>query len=243
MNTTTQCAAEPPVWPRGAAQVAQAAQRALDAVGIQRNPYFESLESGRLTLDDFAASQEQFFHAVVEFSRPMSVLMARLDDPLDRLGLLDNIVEEHGHFDRRRFHATTFRELCTSLREAGAKSPGNCSPGPAVAAFNWTLWGVCQSGPVDLALACLGTIEWAFASISARLGQAIVARGWVPIERLAHYRLHAELDIEHAGQLFRPLEARWNDPSVRAAALSGLELGAFAFDRLYRELDGLQGAN
>jgi len=222
-------------WPTGAEQVARHAQAVLDRIGILANPYFAALESGRMSVQRFAASQRQFSFAVSEFSRPIMCLMARIPDPLVRLGMLDNVMEEHGHFDPKRFHATTFRDFCASLAEADIVG-AELIAGPAVEAFNWTLWGVCQSAPVETGLACLGVIEWAFAQISALIGRTVIDRGWVSSERLVHYHLHAELDLEHAGQFFRPLEPRWDDPPVRLEIIRGLEIGAYIFERLYRDL-------
>ena len=49
---------------------------------------------------------------------------------------------------------------------------------------------------------------------------------------LVHYKLHAEIDERHA-QEFSPC---WADGSRKYATEQGLEPGAYAFDRLYRDL-------
>jgi pyrroloquinoline-quinone synthase len=82
----------------------------------------------------------------------------------------------------------------------------------------------------------MGIIEYAFAGISARIGQAVVKNGWVKADDLVHYKLHAEIDMRHAEEFFAVIEPRWDDPARRYYIEQGLELGAYSFDRLYRDL-------
>jgi pyrroloquinoline-quinone synthase len=164
----------------------------------------------------------------------MLCLMARLPVPQQRLGLLDNVLEEHGDFDSARFHAATFRRFCGSLGVDETVLDQD-RPGPAVTAFNLALWGLCQTQTPEHAFAGLGIIELAFAQISATIGKTVVERGWLPADRLVHYRLHAELDIEHAAELSRATRL-FEQPPIRQTIVAGLELGAYLFDRLYRDL-------
>ena len=85
----------------------------------------------------------------------------------------------------------------------------------------------------------MGIIEYAFAGISATIGQAVVARGWIRREELTHYGLHAQIDERHAEEFFAVLEPAWEDPARRYFIEQGLELGAYVFDRLYRDLHAL----
>jgi pyrroloquinoline-quinone synthase len=82
----------------------------------------------------------------------------------------------------------------------------------------------------------MGIIEHAFARISAVIGQAVVARGWVREADLVHYRLHAEVDERHAEEFFAIVEPGWETEGRRYYIEQGLELGAYVFDRLYRDL-------
>jgi pyrroloquinoline-quinone synthase len=72
--------------------------------------------------------------------------------------------------------------------------------------------------------------------VSAAIGQAVVARGWVAAGALVHYALHAELDVRHADEFFAIVEPRWDDAARRASIRQGLELGAYAFDQVYRAM-------
>src|SRR5215813_7269975 len=91
------------------------ANEVLKKVGILRNPYFTALDGGTMSLDCFRRSQEQFFYAVTFFPRPMAVLVGRIPDPKARLDILHNLVEEHGEFQEKAFHHTTFQQFLRSI--------------------------------------------------------------------------------------------------------------------------------
>lgn len=218
-----------------APQVTEWADGVLQRVGILKNPYFAAIQEGRLTAAGFLRSQEQFFFAVTFFPRPMAALVGRIPDPKARLDILRNLVEEHGEFDEEAFHHTTFQRF---LRTLGTP-PGQLDTltlAPAVRAFNSVLTAACVLDDLEVGVGCMGIIEHAFSPISALIGQAVVQHGWVKREELVHYQLHAEIDQRHAEEFFAILEPRWFDPPRRYLIEQGLELGAHAFDRLYREL-------
>jgi pyrroloquinoline-quinone synthase len=68
------------------------------------------------------------------------------------------------------------------------------------------------------------------------IGQAVVRRQWISGEDLIHYKLHAEIDKQHAADFFRLLLPQRECDSRRQTIMRGLRLGAYAFDRLYRDL-------
>ncbi len=207
----------------------------LAATGILRNQYFTALDSGEMSLATFQRTQRQFYFAVDFFSRPMSALLMRIPRADLRLGILENVVEEHGNFQAAAFHEATFRQFLDSI--GGDSSPPDPSQmRPPVHAFNSTIMSACLSDDIDIGVACLGIIEHAFADISALIGQAVVRRRWLRGEDLIHYKVHAEIDKQHAADFFRLLQPHWECESRRAAIMQGLRLGAYAFDRLYRDL-------
>src|SRR5687767_5626906 len=91
------------------------AAAALARVGIEGNPYRQSLRHDRMTLEGFRRSQEQFFFAVTFFPRPMAALVGRIPEPKLRLDVLHNLVEEHGEFDESRFHHNTFQRFLATI--------------------------------------------------------------------------------------------------------------------------------
>jgi pyrroloquinoline-quinone synthase len=205
----------------------------LQRIGFRDNPYFTALADGSMSLEKFRATQEQFYFAVVFYARPIASLISRISEPAKRLDLLHNIVEEHGDFRAEQFHQNTFRRFLSSINGVSPDLAGIpiC---PAVHAFNSTLIGACTSDEVDVGICCLGIIERAFADVSALIGKVVIQRGWVAAADLVHYSLHAELDVRHAEDFFAIVDPGWHVPGTRARIEQGLELGAYAFDQLYR---------
>lgn len=211
------------------------ADAVLQRSGLFENRYFRALSDGSMTKERFRASQEQFFFAVRYFPRPMAALVSRIPDPADRLDLLHNLVEEHGDFQAEQFHQNTFRRFLVSI---GGQSPdlGGVRMAPAVHAFNSILMSACANDALEVGICCMGIIEQAFAVISAIIGRAVVERGWVASGDLVHYALHAQLDVRHADEFFAIVEAGFADQPRRELIEQGLELGAYAFDQLYRAM-------
>jgi pyrroloquinoline-quinone synthase len=212
--------------------------RAIEQSGIRKNRYLESVQDGSMTLEAFRRSQEYFFFAVSFFPRPMAALVGRIPNPRSRLDILHNLVEEHGEFNEELFHHTTFQRFLRSIGSEPEKLESAALP-PSLRAFNSVLTCACVLDELEVGVACMGIIEYAFAGISAIIGKAVVQRGWVRQEDLVHYALHAEIDERHADEFFAVIEPQWHDPSRRYFIKQGLELGAYIFDRLYRDLYAL----
>jgi pyrroloquinoline-quinone synthase len=223
--------------PSRAERVTRCAAAILQSTNILHNTYLEALTDGSMTAECFRRTQEQFFYAVTFFPRPMAALVGRIPDPRQRLDILHNLVEEHGEFQEQFFHHTTFQQF---LRTLGSQPEqlGNLSVWPAVRAFNSVLTASCVLDELEVGVACMGIIEYAFAGISAVIGKAVVERGWVAADRLVHYKLHAAIDERHAEEFFAVLEPLWDDERRRYYIERGLELGAYSFDRLYRDMYG-----
>lgn len=215
--------------------VTTAANAILKKIDIRHNPYLESLTNGRMSLDQFRQTQEHFFWAVTFFPRPMSALVARIPNPQNRLDILHNLVEEHGEFQEQFFHHTTFQQFLKSIGSNPEKVK-NQPLIPALRAFNSVLTASCVLDELEVGIACMGIIEYAFADISAIIGKAVVLNGWVETNQLVHYKLHADIDERHAEEFFAVIEPQWNDLQRRYFIEQGLELGAYIFNRLYQDL-------
>jgi len=103
-------------------------------------------------------------------------------------------------------------------------------------AFNSVLTSACVLDELEVGVACMGIVEYAFAGISATIGEAVVRRGWVRQEELVHYALHARIDERHAEEFFAVIEPHWENQARRYFIDQGLQLGAYAFNRLYLDL-------
>lgn len=221
--------------PSRAAGVTARANAILADCGIMANPYFRDLQNGAMALDEFRRTQEQFFFAVTFFPRPMAALVGRIPDPKHRLDVLHNLVEEHGEFEEQRFHHNTFQQFLRTIGGAPERL-NDLMIWPEVRAFNSVLTAACVLDELEVGVACMGIIEQAFSGISALIGRAVVDRGWVPADALVHYKLHAEIDERHAEEFFAVVEPGWQAGSRRYFVEQGLQLGAYVFDRMYRDL-------
>jgi pyrroloquinoline quinone (PQQ) biosynthesis protein C len=203
---------------------------------IDENPYFRSLRDGSFERDDFVETQVQFLFAVVFFSRPMAALAGRLARPERRVALLENISDEHGHGNLRVSHERTFLALLGRLGVTPEEVERRAL-WPEVRAFNTVLAGVATLDDTPTALAAMGVIEDLFARISARIGRAIVDRGWLPEDQIVHYATHERLDEQHAEGFYAQLRAPFaRHPRHAYQVTQGLELGAHIFLRLYEDL-------
>ena len=220
-------------------QTIPSVQAAADSL-LTRHPllsqgYFAHLQAGKMERASFVNSQRQFYHAVTFFSRAMAALMARLPNSASRQVLMHNLAEEHGWDDEGQqgfrasmAHDCTFRAFLERLGVEPAPE------GPEVRAFNLALYGACTCESTALAFACLGMIEYAFADISALIGEAVAANGWIEPAEMVHYTVHAAIDKGHAAQFFGSIEG-----ACRHEVESGLELGWYIFRQLYQNLSYL----
>ncbi|HYC78966.1 MAG TPA: iron-containing redox enzyme family protein, partial [Planctomycetota bacterium] len=143
----------------------------------------------------------------------------------------------HGEGDLSRRHGATFLELLRRLAGLSQADVEARAFWPEVRAFNAVLASACVLDDWEIGAGCLGMIEHMFAVISARIGRALVTRGFLPEERVVHYSLHEELDVRHSDDFFAALRATYeSDARGRGLVDQGLRLGAYVFDRLYRDL-------
>ena len=221
---------------RRAPQVTARANEVIERVGVLQNSYFSGLASGEMDLECFRLTQEQFFFAVTFFPRPMAALVAKIPDPKMRLDILHNVVEEHGEFNVDEFPPTTFHRFLKSIGSdvSPLEDQSQWSLWSPVRAFNSCLTTSCVLDELEVGVACLGIQEYIFSDVSAIIGKAVVENGWVSEEELIHYKLHAEIDKRHAEEIFAVVEPKWE--SHRYFIDQGLELGAYIFDRMFRDL-------
>lgn len=208
---------------------------------VSQGDYFRCLVSGEMSLEQFAATQRQFFFAVRYFSRPMAALTARMPSSDKRQGLIHNLMEEHGgneeggSINAALAHDRTFLRFLETL--GAADGIGMEREGAAVRAFNTSLMGTCLMEPIETAFGCLGVIEQVFAELSAIIGEVVVQRGWIAKDDLVHYTLHAEIDERHAADFFKVVAVAWDSGGDRRRSIEeGVHLGLHVFDRLYADL-------
>jgi pyrroloquinoline-quinone synthase len=212
-------------------------EKIVQESGYEKNPFFQALKDGSFKKEDFAETQIQFFMAVDFFSRPMAALAAKIPTQQLRLEVLRNVWEEHGEGKLSRTHSQTFLEFLSRLQGITPEQVESRALWPEVRAFNTLLTGVCVLDEYLVGVGLMGMIERMFADISSWIGRGVVARGWIPQDRMIHYSLHEELDKKHSQDFFDILEASWaGSPEDRYAIEQGLLLGAAVFNGLYEDL-------
>lgn len=202
---------------------------------ILSNRYLQELEQGTLSKSAFQSSQQQFYYAVEFFSRPMAGLIAKIPDPARRIDILHNLVEEHGEFNSKSYHETTFRQFLRSI-DSDPQELDRLFLWPCIRAFNSCLITACVHDELEVGVACMGIIEYIFADISATIGKAVVANDWVSADDLVHYKLHAAIDKRHAQEFFEVIAPDWDDEQKQYYIKQGLELGCYIFKRLYEDM-------
>ena len=182
----------------------------------------------------FRASQVPFRFAVEGFSRALAATLARIPVLEDRLPLWRNIAEEHGHGSPGSSHKRTFLDY---LRALGATPAELAAPAHAgVLAFEQAMLSWCLTRGAEAGAAALGAVEHAYVPVSAGIGRAIHARGWVEVGSQRHYEAHEELDVVHARDLFALATPGWLEPRTRSEVALGLALGAHWFWTLYLDM-------
>ena len=209
---------------------------------ILSDDYFISLTHD-MSREIFVRTQQQFFFAVRYFSRPMAMLTSRMASSEGRLGLIHNLAEEHGAdedrpavLDPTLAHDKTFLQFLGTL-DVSQADVATLRERSAVRAFNTSLMGTCLMEPIGLAFGCLGVIEYTFAGICKCIGEIVVERGWISVDELVHYKLHAEIDERHAEDFFNVVKKDWETGDLRRQEVEdGVLLGLHVFGRLYDDL-------
>ena len=212
-------------------------EQVLRDTDYYNNPYFANLREKTFEKADFVETQIQFYYTVIFFSRPMAALAAKIPTPDLRLEVLRNVWEEHGEGSLKQGHGKTFLEFLRRLDNISVEDVYLRGLWADVRIFNTTLSGVSVLDDFIVAVGTLGIIERMFSDISAWIGQAVIANGWLAENQMIHYALHQELDIKHSEDFFKIIETPYaKSADNRYLIEQGLRLGATLFNNLYAGL-------
>ncbi len=204
------------------------------AYDFSRHPYFVWIAAKRTGAVEFKKSQLPFRFAVEAFSQSLAAVLARIPSLEARLGVADNVAEEHGRGNQLASHKRTFAQYLKALGATPSELAADCPV--AVAAFNQSLLGFCLTQPHPAGAALLGIIEHLYIGVARTLAETVHARDWVEPGTQRHYQVHQALDVEHAEDLFVVARPSWREPTARALTAQALLLGAHWFWQLYRDL-------
>jgi hypothetical protein len=211
----------------------EAVRHVAASYDFSRHPYVEWMTK-QADVSALRRSQVPFRFAVEAFSQSLAAVLARIPRVEERIGVADNVAEEHGRGDPLVTHKQTFIGYLRALGAMPAELDEDCPV--VVSAFNHAVLNYCLAQPHPAGAALLGMIEHLYVGISGTIGETIVARGWVAPGAQQHYETHRRIDVEHAEQLLARARPTWPEPTARACTAHGLLLGAHWFWRLYLDL-------
>jgi len=211
-----------------------AVRQVATSYDFHRHPYLCWMQQDSTSRKAFCQSQIPFRFAVESFSQALAAVLARMPILEERLPLVNNVAEEHGHGDHLRSHKFTFRQYLQAL---GASADDLTSPSTIpVMAFNQSILTYGLTQPAEAGAALLGMIEYLYVDISGAIAQTLYQRQWTAPGSQSHYAVHEKLDVEHARELLTLAELGWHESRSRAQVAQGLLLGAYYFWRLYGDL-------
>lgn len=202
---------------------------------LDEHPYFAGLLNGKYSKEQFLESQNQFSFLVKYFSRPMAAVISNMPDAVTRSAIVANLWEEHGQGNKDKIHGRTILTLIDRLGGDSSKlDEKNISEGIQI--FNTALRGISVFEDYRVSAAVFGGIERTFVDVSGLICRAIVERNWLPVERITHYALHKELDIQHAEDFLKVTDADWaRDEESREMIRRGIRVGARLFTNVYTD--------
>ena len=199
---------------------------------IDDQPFFMSLLNETMDKEQFKETQINFLDAVEFFSKPMFIISSKLDTYEDRCRIIENILDEHGNGEIGNAHGNTFRQYLVSLGVT-EKQIKNRRPNEAVLEFNKTLIKCSTKKSTMRSVAMMGIIEERYSKISAIVVREILKKKWISKDRLYHYSLHAELDVEHAQGFYNIIKGGWKNINSKEEIKKGLTLGNSMILNLY----------
>ena len=203
---------------------------------FQEHPYLLWMQANSTSRSQFCQSQLGFREAVESFSQAIAAVMARVPRVEDRLMLIDNLAEEHGHGHLLRSHKYTFRQYLVALGATEVDLQTSVPIG--VLGFNQSILNYCLVQPAEFSAALLGMIEHLYVGISQTIAKTIHNRGWTVPGSQSHYAVHEILDVEHSRELFKISEPFWQEgrSSSREGIIQAMNLAAYYFWNLYQDL-------
>jgi pyrroloquinoline-quinone synthase len=141
---------------------------------------------------EYLRSQIPFFFAVQAFPRFLAKLVSQIETSEDRLLVVENLWEEHGHGNKNQFHTTTFKEFLTALGW-----DGEFHQNPWIQ--EWISKVLSKDMSAGAYAAYLAGIEYAYAPISKTIADHVKTLDLVAEQ--SHYAVHSELDWIHGDEL------------------------------------------
>lgn len=148
------------------------------------------------------------------------------------MALVDNLWEEHGKGVPEKVHGKTILTLIERLGgDSSLIKVGSFTPNVRI--FNEALRGASAFENYRFAAAMFSGIERTFVDVSTLICQGITGQSWLPLDRITHYALHKEIDIQHAEDFLRVVNDDWERPEHQQVVKDGINFGANLFLNVY----------
>ena len=201
-------------------------------LNVKGHPYFKMLASGEMSKIQFLETQIEFAPLVQFFNRPMAQVIANIPHALLRMALVDNLWEEHGKGIPEKVHGKTILTLIDRLGgDASLIQQDDFTANVQI--FNEALRGAAAFENYRFAAAMFSGIERTFVDVSTQICLGIIDQGWLPADRITHYALHKEIDIQHAEDFLHVVNDDWTNREHQQIIKKGIQFGASLFLNVY----------
>lgn len=183
------------------------------------------------TQQEFLRSQIPFFYAVEAFPRALALLASKIETSEERLLVIENLYEEHGQGNAKKFHTMTFKEFLYAL---GWNGISVVNPWITDWINGELLMGNEPLSAVEYA-AYLAGIEYAYAPISQDIANHVKTLQLKSEQ--SHYSIHSVLDWEHGAELLTVSETIANRNGIDQDVIKeAFVKGQQAFLKLYNKI-------
>lgn len=185
---------------------------------LERNMYFLAMKANRLWPERIKTSQISFVHAINHWSKLLAFTISKMDLPEDRLILLNNLMDEHGNKNLNMCHINTFlRNTNQNIEKINIT--------PVISKFNGDLWNFINNSTISESVAALGMIEYTYDRIGEIMNSIYIFD--------EHYKIHSQIDKNHADDLFSILKRHIIDDETLIKSLK------FGYKAIYDVYEGL----
>jgi len=211
------------------ADVARVLDAVVDERSLLEHPFYQAWSEGRLTQEDLAFYSTQYWRQVEAFPGYLAALADRLPDGEARRIVTENLADE-----RDGDHPGLWKAFAAALGvEEGPLAEISAEPETAscVEAFRTGM----EHSPIPFALGMLYGYESQTPAVSRTKVRGLREHYGIDGSGLDYFELHAELDVEHAGELASALAGN-TDTGGLEVATAGAQAGAEA---VWSLLDGV----
>ena len=211
------------------ADVARVLDAAVNERPLLEHPFYQAWSEGRLTQEDLAFYSTQYWRQVEAFPAYLEALADRLPDGDARRIVMENLADE-----RDGDHAGLWKAFAASLGvEEGPLAAASAEPETTscVEAFRTGM----EDSRIQFAMGMLYGYESQTPAVSRTKVRGLRQHYGIDGAGLDYFELHAELDVEHAGELASALTG-YTDTGGLDAATAGARAGAEA---VWSLLDGV----